>query len=116
MKNLISLMAILSVLNLTAQEKSIQTSFEVNGVCGMCKARIEKAAIQLTGVKLAKWSIETHKLKVIYNSRKTDPDQIAKQVAAAGHDTKAFKAPEEAYNSLVPCCKYRDEDVLKNHQ
>ena len=116
MKNLITLMTVLFALNLTAQEKNVKASLEVDGVCGMCKARIEKAAITLTGVKSAQWNLETHELQVIYDGRKTDVAQIAKQVADAGHDTKAFKASEKAYNAVAPCCKYRDEEVVKAHQ
>jgi len=116
MKNLITLVTVLFVLTLTAQEKNAKASLEVDGVCGMCKARIEKAAITLTGVKSAQWNLETHELQVIYDGRKTNVAQIAKQVADAGHDTKSFKAPEKAYNAVAPCCKYRDEDVVKAHQ
>lgn len=116
MKNLLTVMTVLFALNLTAQEKNAKASLEVDGVCGMCKARIEKAAIKLTGVKSAQWNIETHELQVVYNAKKTDVAKIAKQVADAGHDTKVFNAPEKAYNAVAPCCKYRDEEVVKAHQ
>ena len=32
------------------------------------------------------------------------------------NDTELEKAPDDAYNSLAMCCKYRDEEVVKNHQ
>ena len=116
MKNLITLLAVFMAMNLSAQDKNAKGSLEVDGVCGMCKARIEKAAIKLTGVKSVQWSVESHELKVIYDARKTNLDSIAKQVANVGHDTKKFMAPDAAYNAVNPCCKYRDEEVIKAHQ
>ena len=52
MRKIIFLLFALAPLALFAQKKDIQkTSFEVNGVCGMCKARIEKTAFGIKGVK-----------------------------------------------------------------
>ena len=81
----------------------------------MCKERIEKAAIRTKGVKSAIWNVKTHELKLIFDERKTNVETISKNLAAVGHDTKAIKATDEAYNSVNPCCKYRDEDVVKSH-
>lgn len=99
-----------------AQNKNAKASMEVDGVCMMCKERIEKAAIRTKGVKSAIWNVETHELKLIYDERKTNLDTIAKQIVAVGHDTKELKASDEAYNSVHPCCKYRDEDVKSDHK
>jgi copper chaperone CopZ len=99
-----------------AQNKNAKASMEVDGVCGMCKERIEKAAIRTKGVKSAVWNVDTHELKLIYDDRKTDLKAISKSIAAVGHDTKEIKASEEAYNSVHPCCKYRDEEVKKDHE
>lgn len=98
-----------------AQNKNAKAAIEVDGVCGMCKERIEKAAIRTKGVKSAIWNMDTHELKLIYDERKTDLKTISKKVASVGHDTKEIKATEEAYASVHPCCKYRDKDVVKNH-
>ena len=99
-----------------AQNKNAKDSMEVDGVCGMCKERIEKAAIRTKGVKSAVWNIDTHELKLIYDERKTNLEAIAKSVAAVGHDTKEIKATDEAYNSVHPCCRYRSEGVKKDHE
>ncbi|MCB0382958.1 MAG: cation transporter, partial [Psychroserpens sp.] len=87
-----------------------------DGVCLMCKERIEKAAIRTKGVKSAIWNVDTHELKLIYDARKTNLDAITQSIVAVGHDTKEVKATEEAYNSVHPCCKYRDEDVQNDHK
>ena len=99
-----------------AQNKNAKTSMEVDGVCMMCKDRIEKACIKTKGVKSAIWNVETHELKLIYDERKTDLKTIQNSIASVGHDTKEIKATDEAYASVHPCCKYRDEDVRDDHK
>ncbi len=116
MRKLMTLVVLFMTISLSAQDRNAKGALEVDGVCGMCKARIEKAAIKVTGVKSVKWSVETHKLDVIYDARKTNLDSVAKYVANAGHDTKKFTATDQAYNAVNPCCKYRDEEVVKAHQ
>lgn len=97
-------------INSYAQEsnKKVETSeFKVTGVCGMCKKRIENAAL-IKGVKMAEWNAETQTLKVVYSTKKTDQEEIEKAVAAAGHDTENVTAPDDAYKKLPGCCAYRD--------
>jgi len=103
-----------------AQNKNAKATLEVDGVCGMCKARIEKACLNTKGVKFAEWNVETHELKLIYDARKTGVRTISEQVLAAGHDVKVQKvtkkATDEAYATVHGCCKYRDEDVVQEHK
>ncbi|MDV7138144.1 cation transporter [Maribacter sp. TH_r10] len=98
-----------------AQEKNKKMTMEVDGICVMCKARIEKAALGVKGVKYASWDIPSHQLSLIIDERKTDPMKIKTAIVAVGHDTKELKATEEAYNSVHPCCKYRDDDTDDSH-
>ena len=88
----------------------------VDGVCGMCEKRIESNCLATKGIKMADWNKENRMLKVIFNEKKISLDEIHKKVASIGHDTKLETATEEAYNKLDMCCKYRDEEVVKNHQ
>jgi len=55
-------------------------------------------------------------LRLIFDARKTNIDSISKNIAAVGHDTKLYTATDEAYNAVDACCKYRDEQVVKDHQ
>lgn len=116
MKKLILLAVLFLSVTAFAQNKNAKASLEVDGVCLMCKERIEKAAIRTKGVKSAVWNVETHELKLIYDERKTDLTKIQKSITAVGHDTKEMKAADEAYNSVHACCKYRDEDVKNDHK
>lgn len=99
-----------------AQEKNKKLTMEVDGVCEMCKVRIEKAALGVKGVKYALWDIPSHQLSLIMDERKTNPMEIKTALVAVGHDTKELKASKEVYNKIMPCCKYRDEKVVKDHE
>ncbi len=100
---------------LLAQNKNAKTSFEVDGVCLMCKDRIEKAAIKAKGVKSAQWDVNTHMLSLIYNDQKTSIENIEQSIADTGHDTKSIKAKDEVYNGIDECCKYRDPKIVEDH-
>ncbi|WP_396591585.1 heavy-metal-associated domain-containing protein [Allomuricauda sp. R78024] len=93
-----------------AQDKNKKVAFEVDGKCEMCKMRIEKAALDVTGVKYATWDIPSHQLSLVVDERKTDPMKIKTALVAAGHDTKELKATKEAYDKIHPCCKYREDN------
>lgn len=98
------------------KKKNAKVSIEVDGVCMMCKKRIEKAALNTKGVKFASWNLKTHLLSLIIDERKTDVKTIQKNIAAAGHDTKGIRAKEHEYNQLDPCCRYRDKKVVEDHK
>lgn len=98
--------------NSIAQDaKSTEVEFQVDGVCKMCKSRIENAA-NIKGVKFCEWSKETQILKVVYNSSKTDLETIHLSVSEAGHSTSEYKADSIAYNKLPTCCAYQDGAVI----
>jgi len=97
------------------KNKNAKITFEVNGICEMCKERIEKAVLKTKGVKFCSWSIETHQLSLIMDERKVDELTIHKNIAAVGHDTKKIKATDEAYNNLHSCCKYDRENPEFGH-
>ena len=116
MKKIIVVLTLLVGTVTFAQNKNAQATMEVDGVCNMCKERIEKAAIKAKGVKVANWDIQTHELKLIFDERKTTLNSIQQSIAEAGHDTKEIKATDEAYHSLHTCCFYRDEAVKDDHK
>jgi Cu(I)/Ag(I) efflux system membrane fusion protein len=80
----------------------------VQGLCEMCKERIEKAAKSVSGVTSASWDIKTKQLHLGFNPAKTSVDAVAKAIAKAGHDTDKYKADKATYDALPSCCKYRD--------
>lgn len=116
MKKIVVVTLLFVSMGLWAQNKNARATMEVDGVCMMCKQRIEKASLNTKGVKSAVWNVKTHELSLIFDERKTDLNIIQENIAAVGHDTKAVKATEEAYNSVHDCCKYRDEKVQDDHK
>ncbi len=116
MKKALTVLVLLIAAVTFAQDKNAKASLEVDGVCMMCKDRIEKAAIRTKGVKSALWNVQTHELKLIYDERKTNLDSIRKKITAVGHDTKELKATDEAYNTVHACCRYRDIEIVDDHK
>lgn len=90
------------------KKKVKEVNFKVDGVCTMCKTRIEEAALYTKGVKFAEWNKESKMLKVAFKTHKVDEKTIHQKIAKAGHDTEEVNAPEKAYAKLPGCCKYRD--------
>jgi copper chaperone CopZ len=88
------------------KNKNAKYSIEVNGNCGLCKKRIEKAAFSVSGVKSAVWDVDSHLLSLILNEDKTSLLDVKKAVANVGHDTDEVKATEEIYDNLHTCCQY----------
>lgn len=116
MKNLLVVFTLLVTTIAFSQNKNAKASMEVDGVCMMCKERIEKACYKTKGVKSAVWDVKTHELKLIFDENKTNLTAIKNNIAAVGHDTKEIKATDEAYNSVHACCKYRDTETVKHHE
>jgi Cu(I)/Ag(I) efflux system membrane fusion protein len=87
-------------------EPEVHEMLKVAGNCDMCKDRIETAARSVVGVTKAEWSSESQQIHLTFLSSKTTVDQIAKAIAAVGHDTEKFKASDSVYNSLPECCLY----------
>lgn len=83
---------------------------KVNGKCGMCKAKIEKAAKGVKGVKSASWDQKTKVLTLDYNEKLTDVKTIETAIAKIGYDAGDVKADAEARAKLPACCK----DVSSN--
>jgi len=96
-----------------SQNKNEKAIIEVDGVCMMCKNRIEKESLKTKGVKSAIWNLESRELKLIFDARKTNIDSIKKKIITVGHDTKLLKSTIDSYNAVPLCCKYRDDEVFK---
>ena len=112
MKKIIFLIFISSTV-LSQKKNIVEESFEVNGVCKMCKARIEKTAFRQKGVKNAEWDINNHLITVLYDKSKIDINQIHKSIAKVGHDTSDEQAPDEVYDNLPMCCLYNRDEIKK---
>lgn len=94
--------------NLNTSPKTIvPKTLKVEGLCEMCKERIENAAKKVVGVSSASWDNKTKVLHLNVDSSKTTLRVISLAIAGAGHDTEQHKADDKTYNALPSCCKYR---------
>lgn len=78
----------------------------VDGVCEMCKERIETTALTIKGVVYSNWDMTTRVLKlgITEDFRRED---LVVALLAKGHDADGQTASDDAYNALHSCCKYR---------
>lgn len=90
--------------------------FRVDGVCGMCKERIENAALGTVGVRFADWDLPSKILTVTLSPEPFDEAALHRNIADVGHDTEKRTAQDEAYEALHACCKYRSEAVRNAHR
>lgn len=82
-------------------------STHVEGSCGMCKDRIEAAALKTIGVLTAEWNEDSKMLKVTVEPSLFVEMELHKAIAKAGHDTEKMKADDSVYHGLPACCEYR---------
>jgi len=99
------MMLVMTVITTSIFAQSKTETFKVNGNCGMCKSRIEKAA-KTEGVTKADWDVDSKIMTVSFDTGKTSIDEIQKKIAAVGHDTEKFAAEADAYEKLPGCCRY----------
>nr|WP_321377928.1 cation transporter [uncultured Bacteroides sp.] len=88
-----------------AKTKHVQ--IPVKGSCELCKARIEKAAKSVKGVKMAMWEQKSQTLHLQYDPAVATPKKVMQAVAKAGHDAGTVKTTSKAYKALPSCCKYK---------
>lgn len=101
----------------TVVAQSEKATISVRGNCGMCKARIEKAAIKTKGVKYAVWQAATETLTLLYNTKKTTVKQVATNIAAVGHEANGIVATDKVYDDLPLCCRYvRGKPMVIGHR
>lgn len=110
MKKLVLLvLACIFSLSMVAQEKKSKNKkvvLKVAGNCGMCEKRIEKAAYSVKGVKDAEWHVDCQDIHLVIDETKCSADDVAKAIAAVGHDTGKIKADDAVYDKLHGCCNY----------
>lgn len=86
-------------------KKTEEINIFVAGNCNICKNRIE-TALDIKGVKLAKWNVDTKDCRIVFRSDKISEKEIHETISQAGHDTKVIRASNEIYSKLHHCCKY----------
>ncbi|PKQ46412.1 mercury transporter [Confluentibacter flavum] len=101
-----AMILLLSVTSCNAQIKNSKTeNVKIYGNCEMCESTIENAG-NIKKVASVDWDKDTKMATLIYDSSKTNSDEILKRIALAGYDSDNFLAPDDAYAKLAECCQY----------
>lgn len=98
-----------SILSFAQINNSKTETFFINGECGMCKSRIEKAGSTKKEAQV-NWDANTKKATITFDSEKTNADEILKRIAVAGHDNERFLTSNDTYSKLHGCCQYERAD------
>jgi periplasmic mercuric ion binding protein len=111
------LIALLSVVSpaLFAQSRNAEVEIKTSAQCPMCKERIEKTLTFERGVRHALLDLETKKVTVRYNARRTGPDKLREAITSVGYDADKMEADPKAYASLPGCCKKPDDPDYVPH-
>ncbi|NLJ81992.1 MAG: heavy-metal-associated domain-containing protein [Bacteroidales bacterium] len=72
----------------------IQTS----GDCHSCKEKIENGLAFEKGIKDVEYDIETSKVMVVYNTKRTNPDNIRLFINSLGYDADDRKAEKKTHS------------------
>lgn len=86
--------------------ETVSKSVKIAGNCGMCEARITKAANGVAGVSEVSWDKDTKMMMVNFDPGQTSLDKVEKAIAQIGHDTPNHKARNRTYEELPACCQY----------
>jgi mercuric ion binding protein len=105
-KSAVIVMLVLFTNSLFAQSKSkAEIKIKTSAECDMCKNTLEKTLAFEKGVKDAKLDLATKEVTVVYNPKKTNPEQLKKAISNAGYDADEVKANNKAFQKLPECCK-----------
>jgi len=112
MKRLIVLALVsLITLGVSAQatksvSKNEQTvTIQTNGVCQKCADRFKENVPYFKGVKSYTYDMKTAKLTIVYDSKKTNPDQLRQEISKLGYNADNVKADAAARAKLPACCR-----------
>lgn len=73
--------------------------------CGSCAGNINTAMAGFYGIKKVTIDPASQVITVIYNPKKTGPENIREAIAKAGFDADHIKAKPEAIAQLDGCCR-----------
>lgn len=104
---LLALAAIIT-LGASAQQasKGVQTvTIQTNGVCQKCADKFKENVPYFKGVKSYTYDMQTAKLTINYDAKKTNPDQLRQEISKLGYNADNVKADPAARAKLPACCQ-----------
>ena len=83
-------------------------NIKVYGICGMCQERIEAAALGVIGITSASWDQPSNMLTYEYQEGLLLLEELHQAMIAVGHDTDLMQSPDDIYENMHGCWKYRE--------
>jgi len=105
MKKIVVLAIVFAALVSCTSKPNAHADFFVRGNCEMCKERIDKSVLAISGVDKADWNVDSKMINVDYDSTKVSSMQIEEIIAATGHATKDVAMDSSAHAQLPKCCQ-----------
>lgn len=99
------------------QSKYAQVTFQTNGTCEKCKAKIENNVALEKGVKEVSYDLKTSKVTVTYQPQKTNEGNIKSAIENLGFKAEGCTAHcqksccSKTGESGKPCCKKDGEEM-----
>ena len=91
--------------NKTASKNEQTVTIQTNGVCQKCADRFKENVPYFKGVKSYTYDMQTAKLTITYDTKKTNPDQLRQDVSKLGYNADNVKADPAARAKLPACCR-----------
>lgn len=88
-----------------ASAKTEEVTFQTSAKCGMCKMRLEKDMSLAKGVKEAKLDLDSKKMTIAFNPKKTNKKKLQKAIAKIGYDADELVCDKTAHDALPGCCQ-----------
>ena len=112
LKSLLLFFGMITFSNTAFAQKTVQTAVIKTAIhCDHCKAcetcgdRFNKTLLREKGVQMVELDEKEMTIKVVFNSKKTNLDQVKKAITKLGYDADDLKADPVAYEGLDNCCK-----------
>ncbi len=106
---LVLLVSILLINFTNSKAQTDTVSIMTSSVCATCKKTIEENLSFEKGVKSSSLNVDTHVLKVVYDTKKTSPEKIRLAVTKIGYDADSLKADPKSFKRLPECCKHPEK-------
>src|SRR5690554_3089737 len=109
-KGIVFMVVLFSFLTSYAISQKSETSrptvfIQTNAQCEDCKERIEGVLNFEKGIMYSSLDLETKKIEVKYNAKRTSLEKIKNTIAAIGYDADDVKAVKTAQSALPECCQ-----------
>ncbi|MEM9895520.1 MAG: heavy metal-associated domain-containing protein [Bacteroidota bacterium] len=82
-----------------------KVEIQTSAICELCKETLEKDLVFEKGVKAAFLDLETKKMMITYNPKKTSAASLRKRITMVGYHADTLARNPDAYSKLPFCCK-----------